>query len=111
MRGALRALQAGAIAASVSAGAVAIGLAQGTPSPKPAAAPGTKAPGTQAPAPGTHAPGTQHSAPSTQHPAPADLTPIVKRYCVGCHNENGKAKAGDLSLATFDATHAAQNTE
>src|SRR5262245_10816470 len=108
MRGALRALQAGAITASVCAGAVAIGLAQGTPSPKPAGAPGTKAP-----APGTKAPGTstQHSAPSTQHPAPADLTPIVKRYCVGCHNETGKAKAGDLSLATFDATHAAQNTE
>src|SRR5262249_55867207 len=62
-------------------------------------------------APGTS---TQHSAPSTQHPAlgtQADLTPIVKRYCVGCHNESGKAKAGDLSLATFDATHAAQNTE
>ncbi len=120
MRRVRQALEASAIAVSVCAGAVAIGLAQ-SPSSKPATQPpvttssSAKAPSAQAQgtkAPGTKAPGTK--APSTQHPAlgtQADLTPAVKRYCVGCHNETGKAKAGDLSLAAFDTTKAAQNAE
>ena len=40
-----------------------------------------------------------------------DFNAVVKRYCAGCHSETGKAKAGDLSLASFDVTHAAQNAE
>ena len=38
-----------------------------------------------------------------------DLNPVVKRYCAGCHSDKGKA--GGLSLAAFDVTHAAQNPE
>jgi len=52
--------------------------------------------------------------PATAHPAAAttpDFNAVVKRYCVGCHSETGKAKAGDLSLASFDVTHAAQRAE
>ena len=40
-----------------------------------------------------------------------DFNAVVKRYCAGCHSETGKAKAGDLSLVSFDVTHAAQNAE
>src|SRR6059058_2806852 len=38
-----------------------------------------------------------------------DLNPVVTRYCAGCHSDKGKA--GGLSLAAFDVTHAAQNPE
>jgi len=116
MRGVCRALQAGAIAASVCAATIAIGNAAQSPTAKPAAAaPGTQAPATSAPR--TSAPGTKAPAPSTQHPAPgtpdgaSDLNATVRRYCVGCHSETGKTKAGDLSLASFDVTRAAQSAE
>ena len=32
-----------------------------------------------------------------------DLNPVVRRYCVGCHSDKGKA--GGLSLAAFDVAH------
>ena len=38
-----------------------------------------------------------------------DFNPVVTRYCVGCHNDNGKS--GGLSLAAFDVAHAAQNAD
>src|SRR4051794_18510362 len=98
MRRVCRALEAGAIAGVVCAAAAAIALAQ-TPASKPAA---------QTPAP----PAAKAPALSTQHSAPGtDLNATLKRYCVGCHNETGKTKAGDLSLASFDTTKAAQNPE
>jgi hypothetical protein len=36
---------------------------------------------------------------------PAEQTALVKQYCTGCHND--RAKAGQLSLAAFDASNAA----
>ena len=35
----------------------------------------------------------------------AEQTALVKQYCIGCHND--RAKAGQLSLAAFDAATAA----
>jgi hypothetical protein len=40
-------------------------------------------------------------------PPPDPQTALVKQYCAGCHSEKGKA--GQLSLASFDATKAADN--
>jgi mono/diheme cytochrome c family protein len=40
-------------------------------------------------------------------PPPDPQTALVKQYCAGCHSEKGKA--GQLSLAAFDATKAADN--
>src|SRR3954471_752760 len=62
-----------------------------------------------------------HAAPRAQPPTktiaaikPAaahtqDFNPVVRRYCVGCHND--KTKSGGTSLAAFDTAHAAQNPE
>src|SRR4051812_40541541 len=38
-----------------------------------------------------------------------DFNPVIKRYCAGRHSDKGQA--GGLSLAAFDAAHAAQNPE
>jgi mono/diheme cytochrome c family protein len=61
---------------------------------------------------GTESPqAAQVSKPVASHPpsAPvfgaAEQSALVKQYCTGCHND--RAKAGQLSLASFDATHAA----
>src|SRR5262252_2240353 len=40
-------------------------------------------------------------------PPPDPQTALVKQYCAGCHSEKGRA--GQLSLASFDATKAADN--
>jgi hypothetical protein len=61
--------------------------------------PATRAASPKPPSPAKHAP----AAPVQDHNA------VIRRYCVGCHNE--KTKSGGLSLAAFDATHAAQQTE
>src|SRR3712207_8014286 len=36
-------------------------------------------------------------------------TALVKQYCVSCHND--RAKAGNLTLATFDAARLDDDTE
>jgi mono/diheme cytochrome c family protein len=51
-------------------------------------------------------------APSVSHAAvfgAAEQTAFVKQYCTGCHND--RAKAGELSLVSFDAAKAADNLE
>ncbi|MEO8681833.1 MAG: DUF1592 domain-containing protein, partial [Vicinamibacterales bacterium] len=46
------------------------------------------------------------SPPQTSH---AEQNALVKRYCAGCHSD--RAKAGDLSLATFDISQAGKHAE
>src|SRR5688500_14555682 len=52
-------------------------------------------------------------APAISHAAPAfgaaEQTALVKQYCVTCHND--RAKAGQLTLASFDAAQAAEHLE
>ena len=54
----------------------------------------------------------QRPVPVTSH-APAapgqDHNAVIKRYCVGCHNDT--SKTGGLSLAAFDVARAAQNVD
>src|SRR5262249_59326410 len=50
------------------------------------------------------------AAPAAQ-PAAEPSPDLVKTYCVGCHNDNGKNRAGGLTLASFDAAHAEQAPE
>ena len=48
-------------------------------------------------------------------PAPAasvaDYNGLVKRYCVGCHNDRNKDRAGSLTLASFDIAKAGQEAD
>jgi hypothetical protein len=64
-------------------------------------------------APAAAKPAAQAAVPATAKPRPApvaahggDQNAVLKRYCVGCHNEKRKDNAGGLSLETFDITKA-----
>ena len=87
----------------VAAGVLACGLSlaaqttQAPPKPAPPAAPAPKP--------------AMAVAHKTEPPA-ADAQPdIVKTYCIGCHNDKGKDRAGSLTLASFDASHPEQQPE
>lgn len=68
--------------------------------------------------PGVHLAATSQSPASSQVPPVAPAAPtfgaveqsaLVKQYCVGCHSDRGKA--GGLTLASFDASRAADHIE
>jgi hypothetical protein len=81
-----------------SGAATTTGLAQATGKAQPPKAGARQA----APRP---APVASHAdaAPAPEHDA------VIRRYCVGCHNE--KTKSGGLSLAAFDVADAAKHAE
>ena len=41
----------------------------------------------------------------------ADYNGLVKKYCVGCHNDRNKDRAGSLTLASFDIAKAGQEAD
>ena len=47
------------------------------------------------------------------HPATpaADYNALVQKYCVGCHNDRNKDRAGSLTLASFDMTKIGQHAD
>jgi mono/diheme cytochrome c family protein len=47
--------------------------------------------------------------PATPPFGPTEQTALVKQYCVTCHND--RAKAGELTLASFDAAKAAEHLD
>jgi cytochrome c553 len=88
------------VAATVAACSLTL-TAQTTPAPRKTAAAQT------APAP-KPAMAVAHK---TDQAAAEPQPDIVKTYCVVCHNDRGKDRAGSLSLASFDAAHADQQAE
>jgi hypothetical protein len=108
----------GFLAAVLGACVLTFALEAQTPkpaSPRPPAAPATPAaPPAQAPgAPGARIAPAAPNAPGARGapgaPDPAAHTAIVKQYCTTCHND--RAKAGELSLVSFDVAKAADNAE
>jgi hypothetical protein len=99
------------LTAALSASSVALVVAavatltaqSGTTPPKPAA---------------SHQPTTAAAKPATTTPpatsaatVAAEQTALVKQYCVTCHNDRGKERAGSLTLAAFDAADIEHNGE
>ncbi len=73
----------------------------------PKTAPAVVAPAAAAQKP---APAASHAAPKLPATATRDeQNAMVKRYCAGCHSD--RAKAGNLSLASFDMGKIAENPE
>jgi mono/diheme cytochrome c family protein len=47
----------------------------------------------------------------TAAPVAEAQTALVKQYCISCHNDRGKERAGNLTLANFDASQVGQNPQ
>ncbi len=75
--------------------------------------PATKSPAPAKPAAATPAVSHDQTAPkrAPAQTAAADYNGLVKKYCVGCHNDRNKDRAGSLTLASFDFAKAGQNAD
>src|SRR5688572_5374355 len=91
---------------------VCLGLVTALAAQQPAPKPSTPVPATTAaPNQSTDKP-TQGTVaamkPAASH---ADYNGLVKRYCVGCHNDRNKDRAGSLTLASFDIAKAGEEAD
>jgi len=50
-------------------------------------------------------------APQVSHVPTADHNGLVKKYCVGCHSDRNKDRAGSLTLASFDIGKAGEHAD
>jgi mono/diheme cytochrome c family protein len=53
----------------------------------------------------------QAATPAKPVAAHTDYNALVKRYCVGCHNDRNKDRAGSLTLASFDLAKAGEEAD
>ena len=57
-------------------------------------------------------PAVSHATASPQaSTASADYNGLVKKYCVGCHNDRNKDRVGSLTLASFDFAKAGERAD
>ena len=93
----------------VAAAAAVLGLvtaiAAQTPAPK------SQSPATATPKPAAAKPAISHPQAASPAAASADYNGLVKKYCVGCHNDRNKDRAGSLTLASFDIAKAGQDAD
>src|SRR5262245_6402783 len=91
--------------AVASVGLVTVLVAQQAPATKPAS------PATAKPAPvAATTPAVSHPAASSKSVASTsasalsvtDANALVKKYCIGCHNDRNKDRTASLTLASFD---------
>src|SRR5690348_14863595 len=95
------------LAASLAAMPTILGAQASSPA-KPAAPPPQKPAAAAPAAPATPAARTAPVVPAASHEPVFGVTEqnaLVKQYCTGCHSDRGKA--GQLTLASFDASKAA----
>jgi mono/diheme cytochrome c family protein len=62
----------------------------------------------------TAKPAVSHATPQSAaaaHISVADGNGLVKKYCVGCHNDRNKDRAGSLTLASFDMAKAGEQAD
>ena len=93
---------------------VCLGLVTALAAQQPAPKASVPAPAkTAAPSPAIEKPQTASPQPSAMKPAAshADYNGLVKRYCVGCHNDRNRDRAGSLSLASFDVAKAGEEAD
>ncbi len=102
---------------SVSTAVLFLGLVTALAAQQPSSAKATEgkpAPVTK-PAPSVTKPAVSHQTTSESAVARSakveDNNALVKKYCVGCHSDRNKDRAGSLSLASFDFAKAGQDAD
>src|SRR5688572_14606956 len=99
---------------SLGTAVVCLGLATALAAQQPASKAPVPAPAkTAAPSPTIETPKTSPAQTAGMKPAAshADYNGLVKRYCVGCHNDRNKDRAGSLTLASFDIAKAGEQAD
>src|SRR4029079_9447249 len=56
-------------------------------------------------------PAVSHTAAGAAAAASADYNGLVKKYCVGCHNDRNKDRVASLTLASFDIARAGEHAD
>src|SRR5918994_1561681 len=98
---------------SLGTAALCLGLVSVIAAQQPSSAKATEG----KPAQKASAPVVAAQKPAVSHPvvpatsASADYNGLVKKYCVGCHNDRNKDRAGSLTLASFDMAKAGQQAD
>ncbi len=98
---------------SLGTAVVCLGLVTALAAQQPApAAPSAPARGVAAAKPAVSHQTARPSEPAVAQRAVAeDSNALVKRYCVGCHNDRNKDRAGSLTLASFDMAKAGEEAD
>src|SRR6188472_3471979 len=91
---------------SLSSATMVLGLVTALAAQQPA----PKAPSAAPPVAATK-PAVSHAAGTTPPTAAADYNALVTKYCVGCHSDRNKDRAGSLSLASWDIAKAGQQAD
>src|SRR5688572_26778339 len=87
-------------------------LAAQQPAPKtPASAPAKTAPITKPVASHQTATKGMSESAGARSAKADDYNGLVKRYCVGCHNDRNKDRAGSPTLASFDIAKAGEHAD
>jgi hypothetical protein len=73
--------------------------------------PAPKSPSASKPVVAATKPAVSHPVVTPASSASADYNGLVKKYCVGCHNDRNKDRAASLSLASFDIAKAGQEAD
>src|SRR5688572_20377841 len=100
--------------ASVGTAIVCLGLVTALAAQQPASKAPVPAPAkTAAPSPTIEKPKATPAQTAGMKPAAShgDYNGLVKRYCVGCHNDRNKDRAGSLTLASFDMAKAGEHAD
>ena len=104
-----------------SAGSISLGtavLCLGLVTAIAAQQPAAKSPSAAKPAAAATKPAVSHDTPKQVASGRAarrrerrDNNALVKKYCVGCHSDRNKDRAGSLTLASFDFAKAGQDAD
>src|SRR6478735_541763 len=95
---------------TLGTGFAVLGLVTVLAAQQPAASKPATAPSTPAAKPAVSHPQTATAA---AHPATpsADYNALVQKYCVGCHSDRNKDRAGSLTLTSFDISKVGQHAD
>jgi hypothetical protein len=84
--------------------------AQQSPAPKPSTSTAKPA-AVAATKPAVSHPVTHAATASATTISAADANALVKKYCIGCHNDRNKDRVGSLTLASFDMAKIAEHSD
>src|SRR5262245_33380556 len=102
---------------SLGTAALCLGLVTALAAQQPSSAKAAESRPAQSPA--TSKPAVATATPAVSHPqaasaaasTAADYNGLVKKYCVGCHNDRNKDRVGSLTLASFDFAKAGERAD